>query len=162
MFTVLWKREFEIQKKKIVRKNVLCDSICFLESKSYISYFWSPALSSKGDRKLLSGQKYASCRYTTRICKYNNNVRRVDLHMSRHQQHLVIFEMQLFTIILELFLGMKLKQLWICLEVITLKVGKLLLSLELNKHMMMYQQIKNINDESTLIVLMSTKQFILG
>ena len=93
---------------------------------------------------------------------YNNNVRRVDLHMSRHQQHLVIFSMQLFTIILELFLGMKLKQLWICLEVITLKVGKLLLSLELNKHMMMYQQIKNINDESTLIVLMSTKQFILG
>ena len=60
MFTVLWKREFEIQKKKIVRKNVLCDSICFLESKSYISYFWSPALSSKGDRKLLSVQKYAS------------------------------------------------------------------------------------------------------
>ena len=46
--------------KKIVRKNVLCDSICFLESKSYISYFWSPALSSKGDRKLLSVQKYAS------------------------------------------------------------------------------------------------------
>ena len=42
---------------------------------------------------------------------YNNNVRRVDLHMSRHQHHLVIFEMQLFTIILELFLGMKLKQL---------------------------------------------------